>query len=85
MCSKSSVRAPAARAADLDLEHDQARLRRLIGVATVVVDNFRSGTLAKRQLDASELLAKHPQLIWCMITGRGALVRAHGWEAFARV
>jgi len=67
-------------AADLDEAHDQALLRRLIGGANVVVDNFRSGTLAKRQLDHAELLAKHPQLIWCTITGFGAESSRPGYD-----
>ena len=67
-------------AADLDQKHDQALLRSLIGGATVVVDNFRPGTLAKRQLDPAELLAKHPQLIWCTITGFGAESSRPGYD-----
>jgi crotonobetainyl-CoA:carnitine CoA-transferase CaiB-like acyl-CoA transferase len=67
-------------AADLDDEHDQALLRRLIAGADVVVDNFRSGTLAARQLDPAELLARHPRLVWCTITGFGADSSRPGYD-----
>jgi crotonobetainyl-CoA:carnitine CoA-transferase CaiB-like acyl-CoA transferase len=67
-------------AADLDDEADQTMLRRLAGEADVVIDNFRPGTLAKRQLDSVELLAKHPRLIWCTITGFGAESSRPGYD-----
>ncbi len=67
-------------AADLDDTSDQALLRRLIAEADVVVDNFRPGALAKRQLDCAELLERHPQLIWCTITGFGADSTRPGYD-----
>jgi crotonobetainyl-CoA:carnitine CoA-transferase CaiB-like acyl-CoA transferase len=67
-------------AADLDSEHDQHLLRRLIADADVVVDNFRAGVLASRQLDPAELLAKHPGLVWCTITGFGADSSRPGYD-----
>jgi crotonobetainyl-CoA:carnitine CoA-transferase CaiB-like acyl-CoA transferase len=67
-------------AADLDDEADQALLRRLIAEADVVVDNFRPGALAKRQLDCAELLATHPRLLWCTITGFGAESSRPGYD-----
>ena len=66
--------------ADLDDAADQTMLRRLAGEADVVIDNFRTGTLAKRQLDSAELLAKHPRLIWCTITGFGAESSRPGYD-----
>jgi crotonobetainyl-CoA:carnitine CoA-transferase CaiB-like acyl-CoA transferase len=58
-------------AADLDRAADQALLRRLIAEADVVVDNFRRGALARRGLDPATLLAEHPGLVWCTISGFG--------------
>jgi crotonobetainyl-CoA:carnitine CoA-transferase CaiB-like acyl-CoA transferase len=67
-------------AADLDDAADQTMLRGLAAEADIVVDNFRPGTLAKRRLDSAELLAKHPRLIWCTITGFGAESSRPGYD-----
>jgi crotonobetainyl-CoA:carnitine CoA-transferase CaiB-like acyl-CoA transferase len=67
-------------AADLDDANDQALLRRLIAGADVVVDNFRGGVLARHGLDHVELLAKHPGLVWCTITGFGADSSRPGYD-----
>ena len=58
-------------AVDLDREEDRALIRRLLADADVVVDNFRRGALARRGLDPAALLAQHPRLIWCTISGFG--------------
>ncbi|GLC27083.1 CaiB/BaiF CoA transferase family protein [Roseisolibacter agri] len=58
-------------AADLDRPEDQALIRGLIADADVVVDNFRRGALARRGLDPATLLAAHPRLVWCTISGFG--------------
>src|SRR5687768_9088931 len=57
--------------ADLNRPGDIDLLRFLAAEARVVVDNFRPGTLERRGLDPSELLDRHPRLIWCTITGFG--------------
>jgi crotonobetainyl-CoA:carnitine CoA-transferase CaiB-like acyl-CoA transferase len=67
-------------AADLDLESDRRLLRRLLGRAEVVVDNFLPGTLERRGLDPAELLGEHPALIWCTITGFGAGSSRPGYD-----
>jgi crotonobetainyl-CoA:carnitine CoA-transferase CaiB-like acyl-CoA transferase len=67
-------------AANIDNDRDQAMLGELIAGADVVVDNFRHGTLAKRQLDPSAMLAKHSALIWCTITGFGAESSRPGYD-----
>ncbi|MGH7656497.1 MAG: CaiB/BaiF CoA transferase family protein [Gemmatimonadaceae bacterium] len=67
-------------AADLDDPRDQELLLRLIADADVVVDNFRAGILARRRLDADELLAKHSNLVWCTITGFGAGSSRPGYD-----
>lgn len=58
-------------AADLDHAADRAFVRGLIAGADVVVENFRVDVLERRGLGAAELLARHPRLVWCTITGFG--------------
>src|ERR1044071_6378279 len=56
-------------ALDLLHEDDRAVARKLIANADVVVDNFLPGTLERLGLNASDLLARHEQLVWCTIGG----------------
>lgn len=58
-------------AADLSADADRALVERLIAGADVVIDNFRPGTLERRRLGIDEMLARHPRLLWCTITGFG--------------
>jgi crotonobetainyl-CoA:carnitine CoA-transferase CaiB-like acyl-CoA transferase len=58
-------------AADLSLAADRALLARLIGEADVVLENFRPGTLERHGLGPAAMLAAHPALLWCTITGFG--------------
>src|SRR6185312_8746200 len=67
-------------AADLDDPRDQAWVRQLIAGADVVLDNFKSGTLEKRGLDPALLLANHPRLVWCTITGFSAQSARPGYD-----
>lgn len=46
-------------------------VRRLAAEADVLVENFRTGGLAKYGLDAASLRAGNPRLIYCSITGFG--------------
>lgn len=48
-----------------------ALVRRLAEDADVLVENFRTGGLAKYGLDAPALLAANPRLIYCSVTGFG--------------
>lgn len=57
--------------ADLARADDRALLLRLIADADVVVDNFRRGTFERHGIDPLRLLADHPRLIWCTISGFG--------------
>lgn len=59
-------------ALDLDAPADAARLRELLQGADVVVENYLPGALARRGFDAARLLAEHPRLVWCTISGFGA-------------
>lgn len=58
-------------AADLTVAADVALLRGLIAGADVVIDNFRRGTLERHGLDPEALVAEHPRLVWCTISGFG--------------
>jgi crotonobetainyl-CoA:carnitine CoA-transferase CaiB-like acyl-CoA transferase len=67
-------------AADLDAPADQAFIRSLIADADLVVDNFKPGTLERRGLDPAALVAAHPSLIWCTMTGFGADSTRPGYD-----
>lgn len=59
----------------LDLRSDEGReiLWNLLEGADVVVENFKSGTMAKWGFDyETELLPKFPRLIYCAVTGFGS-------------
>jgi crotonobetainyl-CoA:carnitine CoA-transferase CaiB-like acyl-CoA transferase len=58
-------------AADLDRPEDIELIASLAADADVVVENFRPGTLEKRGLGATDLLNRHPRLVWTTITGFG--------------
>ncbi len=61
------------RSAAIDWKEPEGRalLERLIERADVFVENARPGSLAKYGLDAATLLAKHPRLVYCSISGYG--------------
>jgi crotonobetainyl-CoA:carnitine CoA-transferase CaiB-like acyl-CoA transferase len=67
-------------AASLDRAADVALLEQLVADADVVVDNFRRGTLERRGLDPERMLARHPRLVWCTITGFGADSARPGYD-----
>lgn len=56
---------------DLKADGGAATLRRLIASADVLVENFRSGVLARLGLDPAELRIAYPRLVICSITGWG--------------
>jgi crotonobetainyl-CoA:carnitine CoA-transferase CaiB-like acyl-CoA transferase len=58
-------------AIDFSRPEGAALVRRLAADADILVENFRTGGLAKYGLDATSLLAAHPRLIYCSITGFG--------------
>ena len=58
-------------AVDLSTHEGQAIVRRLAGQVDVLVENFKVGDLARYGLDAHSLLAEHPGLVICSITGFG--------------
>lgn len=67
-------------AADLSRTADRALLARLMAEADVVLENFRPGTLERHGLGAREMLAAHPRLVWCTITGFGLASPRPGYD-----
>ena len=57
----------------LDLKQPKAAevLRRLLGTADVLVENFRPGSLARLGFGFDEVSALNPSLIYCSISGYG--------------
>jgi itaconate CoA-transferase len=57
----------------LDVKHPRAReiLGKLLARADVFVQNLAPGAVERLGLGAAELRARHPQLIWCGISGYG--------------
>ncbi len=58
-------------AVDLTKPEGQALVRRLVGKADVLVENFKTGNLAKYGLGYDDLKDEHPGLVYCSITGFG--------------
>jgi crotonobetainyl-CoA:carnitine CoA-transferase CaiB-like acyl-CoA transferase len=56
---------------DFSVPEDKHRLLELIRTATVLVENFRPGTLEKQGLGYEALKAINPGLIYCSISGYG--------------
>lgn len=58
-------------ALDFDAPDDVRLLRDLAAAADVVIDNFLPGSLKRKGVDPSALLAANQSLVWCTITGFG--------------
>ncbi|MBM9462177.1 CoA transferase [Aeromicrobium sp. YIM 150415] len=56
---------------DLSVEEGRRTVDRLLASADVVVENFRPGVPERLGLDAEQVMARHPQLIYASITGFG--------------
>jgi crotonobetainyl-CoA:carnitine CoA-transferase CaiB-like acyl-CoA transferase len=56
---------------DFNTPGDKQRLLDLLSTATVLVENFRPGTLTRQGLGYQELRAINPGLIYCSISGYG--------------
>lgn len=56
---------------DLATDEGQATLHALLSEADVLIENFKVGGLAKYGLDFASVSARHPQIIYCSITGFG--------------
>jgi crotonobetainyl-CoA:carnitine CoA-transferase CaiB-like acyl-CoA transferase len=57
---------------DLRTEAGRASLRALLRDADVLLDNYRSGVMARLGFSADFIRTEYPRLIWCSITGFGA-------------
>ncbi|TKT74409.1 CaiB/BaiF CoA-transferase family protein [Aquamicrobium sp. LC103] len=58
-------------AVDMKSEEGKAVVRRLIGSADVMMENFRPGAMARLGFDPDELVTEHPRLIYAAATGFG--------------
>ncbi|ALE18051.1 L-carnitine dehydratase /bile acid-inducible protein F [Altererythrobacter epoxidivorans] len=64
--------------ADFKDADDLARVKALIAGADVLIENFKTGTLAKFGLDYDSLRGDNPALVYCSVTGFGQTgPRAH--------
>ncbi|SIR94641.1 CaiB/BaiF CoA transferase family protein [Williamsia sterculiae] len=64
-------------AIDLGTDDGRDRARELIDGADIVVENFRAGTMERLGLGYDSLRERHPDLIYCSITGFGRAGGAH--------
>ncbi|MBV6634285.1 MAG: CoA transferase [Mameliella sp.] len=58
-------------ALDLSKPEGQDIARRLVAEADVLIENFKTGTLARFGLDYQEVAKLNPRLVYCSITGFG--------------
>lgn len=70
---------------DLRAEDGRAAFAALIGRADVLVENLKPGSLARLGFDAEALAALNPRLVYCGISGFGALSAYPGRPAFDTV
>ncbi|MBS0448971.1 MAG: CoA transferase [Proteobacteria bacterium] len=56
---------------DISTSAGQALIRRIAAQSDVFVENYKVGDMARYGLDAERLLAEHPRLVYCSITGFG--------------
>ncbi|MCB9759032.1 MAG: CoA transferase [Alphaproteobacteria bacterium] len=66
--------------ADLKDPAQRDRVRALALAADVVVENYRPGVMTRLGLDADDLMAENPRLIWCAITGFGRGREGPGYD-----
>jgi crotonobetainyl-CoA:carnitine CoA-transferase CaiB-like acyl-CoA transferase len=67
-------------ALDLRDAADRELLRSLIAGADVVLENYKPGTLERAGLGAGAMLAEHPRLLWCTVTGFGLASARPGYD-----
>ncbi len=67
----STNRGKASVTIDFRTDAGQAQLKELLRDADIVIENFKTGGLAKYGLDYESLREEFPQLIYCSITGFG--------------
>jgi crotonobetainyl-CoA:carnitine CoA-transferase CaiB-like acyl-CoA transferase len=64
-------RGKSSRVIDFTSPEGQAEVMALIAGADVLIENFKTGGLAKYGLDYASLAPRHPRLVYCSITGFG--------------
>ncbi|MBO9431016.1 CaiB/BaiF CoA-transferase family protein [Sulfitobacter sp. R18_1] len=67
----STNRGKASVTADFRTEEGQAQVKEFLADADILIENFKTGGLAKYGLDYASLSAQFPKLIYCSITGFG--------------
>ncbi|AXI44881.1 CoA transferase [Sulfitobacter sp. SK012] len=67
----STNRGKASVTIDLKTDEGQAQIKDLLADADILIENFKTGGLAKYGLDYASLSALFPKLIYCSITGFG--------------
>ncbi|KZZ29476.1 CoA-transferase [Sulfitobacter sp. HI0082] len=67
----STNRGKASVTVDFRTEEGQAQVKELLADADILIENFKTGGLAKYGLDYASLSAQFPKLIYCSITGFG--------------
>ncbi|SDG66204.1 CaiB/BaiF CoA transferase family protein [Sulfitobacter delicatus] len=67
----STNRGKASVTVDFRTEEGQAKVKELLADADILIENFKTGGLAKYGLDYASLAPQFPKLIYCSITGFG--------------
>jgi crotonobetainyl-CoA:carnitine CoA-transferase CaiB-like acyl-CoA transferase len=67
----STNRGKASVTVDFRTDEGKARVRELLQDADILIENFKTGGLAKYGLDYASLAEEFPRLIYCSITGFG--------------
>ncbi|AYE84968.1 CaiB/BaiF CoA transferase family protein [Sulfitobacter sp. D7] len=67
----STNRGKASVTVDFRTEEGQAQVKELLADADILIENFKTGGLAKYGLDYASMSAQFPKLIYCSITGFG--------------
>ena len=70
---------------DLKSEAGVEAVRRLVGSADVLVENFRPGVMRRLKLDHDELAKLNPRLVYCSISGYGQSGPSAELSAYAPV
>jgi crotonobetainyl-CoA:carnitine CoA-transferase CaiB-like acyl-CoA transferase len=71
----------------LNLKHPPAiaAVRRLIGGADVVLENFRPGVMGRLGLDYDSVRALQPRLVYCSVSGYGQHSPRRDWPAIDNI
>ena len=72
-------------ALDLKAEADLQTARRIVERADVLVENFRPGVMARLGLGHEALLAAHPRLVYCSVSGYGQSGPMRDWPAIDNI